>query len=140
MDIRLVSMIDLIKVNQSLPDDHIADIGETVRQAIQRTGLSIERGASIAIGVGSRGIAGLQETVATVVDLVKDAGGLPFIVPAMGSHGGATDDGQREVLAEYGITEQQVSAPIKSSMNTVELLGRGHPALLPNYRERAPPP
>ena len=114
-------MIDLIKVRQSLADDHVVDIPAAIRTQIDEAGFTLKPGASMAIGVGSRGIAGLEETVATVVDLVKVRGGVPFIVPAMGSHGGATDEGQQEVLAAYGITEQRVGAPIRSAMSTVEL-------------------
>jgi hypothetical protein len=77
------------------------------------------RGDRIAVAVGSRGIARLPEIVAAVVDEIKTCGATPFIVPAMGSHGGATAEGQRAVLAHLGITEEAVGAPIESSMETV---------------------
>jgi hypothetical protein len=78
-------------------------------------------GKDIAIGVGSRGIANLTEVVRAVVEKIKAAGYAPFITPAMGSHGGATADGQIAVLAARGITETSVSAPIRASMDVVPM-------------------
>lgn len=82
---------------------------------------SIKPGMRVAVGVGSRGIANLQQIVRCAVKELKALGAVPFIVPAMGSHGGATAEGQAAVLAEYGITEAQVDAPVRSSMETVRL-------------------
>src|SRR6185503_18502715 len=73
-------------------------------------------GARIAVGVGSRGITNLPRIVAAVLDNLKAAGAEPFIIPAMGSHGGATPEGQIEVLASYGITESAMSVPIRASL------------------------
>ena len=73
-------------------------------------------GASVAVAVGSRGIANLQEVVRTVVSELRAAGAKPFIVPAMGSHGGATAEGQIEILAGYGITSEGVGADIRATM------------------------
>src|SRR5439155_1394589 len=81
----------------------------------------IQPGATVAIGVGSRGITNLALVVRTLVGVLKEAGARPFIVPAMGSHGGATVEGQRAILAGYGITEDGVGAPIRPSMETVDL-------------------
>ena len=82
---------------------------------------AIMPGASIAIAVGSRGISDIVTIVATTVAAIKGQGASPFIVPAMGSHGGATAEGQIEVLRSLGITESAVGAPIRSSMDAVEL-------------------
>ena len=111
------------KVRQDLPRDRVADVVAAVRDELQRLGLEqrLQRGASVAISAGSRGIADIPLVLRTVADCVREAGAEPFIVPAMGSHGGATPDGQRHVLAEYGITEASVGAPIRASMETVEL-------------------
>jgi len=76
-------------------------------------------GRRIAIGVGSRGIQELQPMARRLVDRVKAAGGVPFIVPAMGSHGGATTEGQLEVLASLGITEVTMGCPLEATMETV---------------------
>src|SRR5204862_2612385 len=81
----------------------------------------IRRGMTVAVGAGSRGISNYDIIVRTVCEELKALGAGVFIVPAMGSHGGATDAGQLDVLAHYGITEQSMSVPIKSSMEVVEL-------------------
>src|SRR5262245_131815 len=78
-------------------------------------------GLSVAIGVGSRGLAELEVLVAATVATLRDAGCQPFVVPAMGSHGGATSAGQQQLLAEYGITEATIGAPIRASMDVVEI-------------------
>ena len=76
-------------------------------------------GKRIAIGVGSRGIQELQAMVRRVVDRAKASGAVPFIVPAMGSHGGATPEGQLEVLESLGITEVTMGCPLEATMDTV---------------------
>lgn len=82
----------------------------------------IKPGMSIAITAGSRGIANVDEITKSIVDFCKEKGAKPFIFPAMGSHGGATAEGQKELLAGFHITEETMGCPIKSSMETV-LLG-----------------
>jgi len=111
------------RIRQALPSDRIDDVAATVRSELERIGLTrqLKRGASVAITAGSRGIADIPLVTRTVADVVRAAGAQPFVVPAMGSHGGATPEGQRHVLAEYGITEQSVGAPIRATMDTVEL-------------------
>lgn len=81
----------------------------------------IKPGMRIAITAGSRGIRNVDIITKAIVDFVKSRGGSPFIVPAMGSHGGATAEGQKEILAGYGITETSMGCPIQSSMEVVEL-------------------
>ncbi|MCL8209293.1 MAG: DUF362 domain-containing protein [Actinomycetia bacterium] len=81
----------------------------------------IRPGMRIALGVGSRGISNLALVVHTTIEILKARGANPFIVPAMGSHGGGTSEGQREVLAAYGITEASMGVPIDDRMDTVEL-------------------
>ncbi len=83
----------------------------------------VEPGRSVAIGVGSRGIADYPQVVAALVEALREWGAEPFVVPAMGSHGGGTADGQLAVLTQNGITEDTVGAPIRASMEVV-LLGR----------------
>jgi hypothetical protein len=111
----------LIKVRQTFPAEQLTDIEGAVHQEINRIGLTIAPGARIAITVGSRGIANLDRIVRATVDALKARHASPFIVPAMGSHGGATAAGQTDLLAGYGITEDAVGAPICSSMEVVEL-------------------
>ena len=112
-----------VRVRQQLPTDHLEDPLAAVRGELQRIDLGerLHPGASVAITAGSRGIADIPAVLRCVADVVRAYGGQPFVVPAMGSHGGATVDGQRHVLAEYGITEQSVGAPIRATMDTVEL-------------------
>lgn len=93
---------------------------------------TIKPGMRIAITCGSRGVANIVVITKAVADYVKSCGGQPFVVPAMGSHGGATDEGQRELLAGYGVTEETVGCPIISSMKT-KLIGyteEGHKVLI----------
>ncbi len=82
---------------------------------------SIPAGASIGITVGSRGIVGIAEVAKACVDFLKKRGATPFILPAMGSHGGATDEGQRSLIAHYGVTEESMGCPIHAQMATRSL-------------------
>jgi len=100
-------------------DDIAASVNAAVRAADGTT--TIRSGQRIAVGVGSRGIGRLPAIVAALVAALRALGAEPFIVPAMGSHGGATASGQREVLEHLGVTEQSVGAPIVSGMETVEI-------------------
>jgi hypothetical protein len=80
----------------------------------------IPRGSEVAIAVGSRGIAQIDTITRTVVSQLKGWNLKPFIVPAMGSHGGGTDEGQQEVLKKLGIDEESMGCEIRSSMKTVD--------------------
>ena len=110
------------------------DVGGSVLQQLHQSDLNaaIAPGARIAISTGSRGIANIDRIVRTVVDFIKEAGGTPFILPAMGSHGGGTPEGQKEVLAGYGITPESMGAPIEATMEVVEVdqLEDGTPVLV----------
>jgi len=112
-----------LKIRQELPSDRVPDIVAAVREELLRLelGSRLRPGASVAITAGSRGIANITLVLRTVADVLREGGAEPFIVPAMGSHGGATPEGQRHLLAEYGITEASVSAPIRATMDTVDL-------------------
>lgn len=111
----------MYKIRQHFNKEHITDIEGVVRKQILSSGISIKAGMRIAIAAGSRGVANIDRIVKATVDCVKELGGDPFIIPAMGSHGGATAEGQRAVLESYGITEEYMGAPILSSMQVVEL-------------------
>ena len=102
-------------VRQRFAAEKLADITGALRRELAPC--TIGTGQRIAIAVGSRGIANLPEIVRGVVDWVRTQGGEPFIVPAMGSHAGATADGQRQLLEKLGIT----GAPIRSTMEVVPL-------------------
>ena len=99
-----------------------AEVGSAAGRAVESLPVdSLEPGSEVALGVGSRGIANLAEIVAGVVDALDDAGHEPFVFPAMGSHGGATAEGQAGMLAELGVTESSVGCEIRSSMEVVEI-------------------
>ncbi len=106
-------------------DDAISDVDAAVRTALDGAGISFASGARIAVAVGSRGIGSIDRIVKSALEWLSARGARPFIVPAMGSHGGATAEGQTAVLASYGITEETMNAPIRSSMETVALDARG---------------
>jgi energy-converting hydrogenase Eha subunit G len=101
----------------------LEDVRGSVQAGLAGLGLAPENlhARRIAIAVGSRGIASLQEIVRAVCSWLKEQSAQPFIVPAMGSHGGGTAEGQREVLAGYGITEAGVGAEVLSSPETREV-------------------
>src|ERR1043165_1006644 len=110
----------LAHVAQLLPRDHIDDVRAETKQRLLQSGFlnSLKPDARIAITAGSRGMGGFVELIAGIVDAVKASGGQPFIIPAMGSHGGATEAGQTEILQRLGITEATTGAPIRATMQT----------------------
>ncbi|MDD4743786.1 MAG: DUF362 domain-containing protein, partial [Eubacteriales bacterium] len=116
-----MNILELVKVRQTFAADRLTDIEGAVHSEIERIAAPIRPGDRIAITAGSRGIANLARIVRAVVEELKSRGAEPFIVPAMGSHGGATAQGQADLLAGYGITEAAVGAPVRSSMEVVEL-------------------
>lgn len=112
----------LATVRRRLPAGEPVDIDATLSREWARQGLADEvRGKRIAIGIGSRGVAEVVTIARRLVALVRDSGGEPFIVPAMGSHGGATPEGQIEVLAGLGVTEASAGCPVRATMETVVL-------------------
>ncbi len=121
-----VEIPKMFRARQSFPRPRIlpADIPRVVFAELSQEKISsqIKRGMNIAITAGSRGIANVDIITKAIVDFVKSQQALPFIVPAMGSHGGATAAGQLELLAGYNITEKAMGCPVKSCMDTV-LLG-----------------
>lgn len=113
----------MVEVRQKIPSAKIENHVEAIRNELRNKNLDgkIKAGWKIAITAGSRGIAHYPEILATVVEEVKRAGGEPFIVPAMGSHGGATPEGQLQVLKSLGITPETVGAPIHATMEVDEV-------------------
>jgi len=123
----------VLAVEQTFEAPKVADIPTAVSGALETSGMlnTMERGGTVAVGVGSRGIANLPEIVRAVVARLRRAGLEPFCVPAMGSHGGATAEGQIGMLANLGVTESSVDAPIRATMEVKEIgnLPDGGPAL-----------
>ncbi len=108
-------------VAQSVPDDKLDDIAATLAVEFMKLDGRVRPGMSVAITVGSRGLSRMAEIVALAVRELRKRGAEPFVIPAMGSHGGATAGGQREVLEGYGVTEASAGCPIRSSMQTVQV-------------------
>jgi len=110
-------------VRQRLDDTSVGDIPDAVAREFARPEIrgSIQPGQRVALTAGSRGIDRIAEVLRAAVAQVRALGAEPFIVPAMGSHGGATAEGQTELIAHYGVTESGVGAPIRASMETVHL-------------------
>ncbi|MDM5284659.1 lactate racemase domain-containing protein [Peribacillus castrilensis] len=121
--LREIQLPKMVQVRQKFRTPQIADVAGEVKKAIKEAGVlsRINEDDRVAIAVGSRGVADLPTLVRETVAAVKEAGGNPFIVPAMGSHGGATAEGQIDVLLQLGISEEAVGAPIRSSMEVIKL-------------------
>ena len=114
-----VPSIQMREVRQSFDDSKIGDIGEHLTAAFAALPLPPLAGRRIAVTAGSRGIAKITTVTKLIVDFLKDRGANVFIVPAMGSHGGGTAEGQKKVLEEYSITEESMGVPIVSDMSTL---------------------
>ena len=113
----------LLIVRQNFPDLRLADVRAEARLQLERSGFAtrLQPGARVAIGVGSRGIANIADIVESAVQYWRAHGMAPFVFPAMGSHGAATPEGQADVLAHFGITEQSMGCPVVSRPEVVSL-------------------
>jgi hypothetical protein len=117
----MTSFPKMIRVQQNYPAPVKLDIDGVLTREFAAVRSRIKPGARIAVAVGSRGISNLAAIIRSVIKNVKDAGGVPFIIPAMGSHGGATAEGQIEVLGTYHITEAAMGVPIRASMEVKQV-------------------
>jgi hypothetical protein len=113
----------MLLVAQKFPAHRITDIAGEVSRELSAAGFgsNLAPGSTIAIGVGSRGIGNIDKIVRAVVDYWKSRQFVPFIFPAMGSHGAATAEGQTDVLAHYGITPDTMGCEIRSSLEVIDL-------------------
>ena len=111
------------KVLQKFDITQLKSVEETVRAEMHKKEISslVKPEMRIAMAVGSRGIQNLALIVKTIADELQNMGAMPFIVPAMGSHGGGTAKGQTAVLEGYGITEEAIGIPVKSSLEVDEI-------------------
>ena len=125
----------MVHIRQRFSATKLASVSQAVANQFKRPEVraKVKPGMTVALGCGSRGIANIAESVKQVVAELKALGAKPFIFPAMGSHGGATAEGQRAVLEGYGITESFVGCPIRASMEVVEL---GKVDAMPVYMDR----
>jgi hypothetical protein len=111
----------MLRVRQSFARDRVADIPARVRETLGACRHAIRPGDTVAVGAGSRGIANIDVVVRATVDYLKAIGARPFVFPAMGSHGGATAEGQLEILEHYGISERTMGCPVRASMDVVQV-------------------
>ena len=118
-----VTLPRMFRATQTFPSEHIRDVAAETRAQLEAANLRplIRPGMTVALTGSSRGIANMNIVLRETAAFLKAAGARPFIIPAMGSHGGSTAEGQRQVLAGYGITEEFCGCPIRSSMETVHL-------------------
>lgn len=125
---------EMAPVRQILPRPVLRDVAGSVREELRNSGLAerLTPGMTVAVSCGSRGISNIAVIMREIIGFCKSCGANPFIFPAMGSHGASTAEGQRQVLAGLGVTEETCGCPIISSMETVQL-GRtpeGYPVYL----------
>ena len=113
----------MIRVKQRFEAPVVNNLPTAITAELDRIDVTsiVGKSSSVAVTAGSRGVADIAVIVEATVDYLKRIGVKPFIVPAMGSHGGATAAGQREILAHYGITEESMGVPIKATMDVVEI-------------------
>ena len=113
----------LLEVEQRFDAPRVDDVTQATRTALESSGVlaRMRKGDTVAVGAGSRGVANLPVIVRAVIARLIEAGMQPFVVPAMGSHGGATAEGQIDVLAQLGVTEASVGAPIRATMEVHEI-------------------
>ncbi|MFL6450602.1 MAG: hypothetical protein ACJ746_23410 [Bryobacteraceae bacterium] len=116
-----MSFASFVSISQSFESHALNDVARAVGEELssRRLAGNLPAGSRIAIGVGSRGISNIADIVRATVNYFREHGVHPFIIPAMGSHGGATVEGQRGVLEHYGITEASVGCPVVSSLEVI---------------------
>lgn len=131
----------MVEVEQTYERPKIEDLEASLRTRLEESGLleAVKKGMRIAITAGSRGIAAQPLVLKIIAAECKRLGAKPFIIPAMGSHGGATPEGQRSMLEGMGITEESVGAPIRSTMEVVRVgtSKNGLPAVIDKYAAEA---
>src|SRR6266851_5365036 len=131
----------ILRLRQQFERPRLEDIPAAVRSSLEKLdlGKTIHPGHSVALTAGSRGIANIPLILRSVAQFLRDLGARPFLVPAMGSHGGGTAEGQRRILESYGITEAAVQAPIQASMEVVSLgsSADGYPVLFDRHAAQA---
>src|SRR5690625_1051690 len=131
----------MLKVKQTFADERLSNVEETLQQELDQEHIrnTIKPCMGIDIAVGSRGVDKIVEVTAQTVKFLQVLGAKPFIVPSMGSHGGATAEGQQAVLAHLGVTEETVNAEIRSSMEVVKIgeLDNGLPVYIDKFASEA---
>ena len=136
-----MALPNMTRIQQQFEAPVLTDLPAAIHTELDRINASaiVKPGETVAVTAGSRGVANVDVAVKATIDYLKALGAKPFVVPAMGSHGGATAEGQRSVLEHYGITEETVGAPVKATMEVVELgkTASGLPVFLDRYAAEA---
>jgi hypothetical protein len=128
----------MFRVKQAFQGPAVETVPAAARAALGRLALPMKAGQSVALTVGSRGIVNIAAIVRATVEHLLDLGARPFIIPAMGSHGGGTADGQRSVLEHYGVTEAAMGCPVRATMDVVQVgEALGLPIWLDRYAAEA---
>ena len=128
----------MIRVKQAFHGPTVENVPVAVRTALGRLALPVKAGQSVALTVGSRGVVNIDAIARATVEHVKALGAHPFIIPAMGSHGGGTAEGQRSVLEHYGVTEATMGCPVRATMDVVQVgEALGLPIWLDRYAAEA---
>ena len=124
----------MVRIRQIFEKSKLEDVKAAIRRELDRDEVIkvVKPGMSIAITAGSRGIANLALVIRETVAFLKEHGAKPFVIPAMGSHGGSTAEGQKAIIEEYGVTEEYVGCPVLATMEVVEIgrLDDGRPVLI----------
>jgi hypothetical protein len=111
----------MIRLKQAFTGPTVQDVPAAVRGALGRLALPVRPGQTVALTVGSRGVVNIDAITRAAVVHLKALGARPFIIPAMGSHGGGTAEGQRSVLEHYGVTEATMGCPVRATMEVVQV-------------------
>jgi hypothetical protein len=131
----------VLEVEQTFDAVEVADIDGATRQALADAGIlaRIQPGDTVAVGVGSRGITNIAQIARSAVACLREHGAQPFVVAAMGSHGGGTPDGQREMLHSLGVTEDSLGCEFRITMDVKQIgqLPNGGPALFQDLHSAA---
>ncbi len=140
--LREIPIPKLVKVRQTFDKACLSDVASTVQNELRRDAISrlVKPGMSIAITAGSRGVNNIDVIIREIASFLKEKGAYPFIIPAMGSHGGSTAQGQTAILREYHITGESMGCPVRATMETVkigEMDDSGEPILIDRYAAEA---
>src|SRR5690348_7612649 len=131
----------MLRVRQRFERPRVEDVAAAVRTALESLdlGRTIRPGQTVALTAGSRGIANIPVVLRSTAAFLKKLGARPFLVPTMGSHGGGKAEGQRQIIESYGITEEFVGAPIRASMEVVQIgaTAEGFPVYLDRHASEA---
>jgi hypothetical protein len=128
----------MFRVKQAFQGPAVENVPAAARAALGRLALPVKAGQSVGLTVGSRGIVNIAAIVRATVEHLLDLGARPLIIPAMGSHGGGTADGQRSVLEHYGVTEAAMGCPVRATMDVVQVgEALGLPIWLDRYAAEA---